>query len=49
MCRNNQLIACSLMSFGLGVLIGMLLESRFISCVIALSALGAGFFLLQKK
>ena len=44
MCRQNQLWGCVLMAFGLGVLIGMWLESGFLCYLfgIGLLVLGAG-------
>ena len=49
MCRNNQLVGCSLIGFGLGVLVGTILKSGFLSCLIGLSMLVLGFCILHKR
>ena len=49
MCRNNQLVGCSLISFGLGILVGTILKSGFLCCLIGLGMLVLGFCILQKR
>lgn len=49
MCRRNQLFGGCLIAFGLGILIGLCLESGFICGCIGISGVTAGLFLLQQK
>ncbi len=49
MCRQNQLIGCALLTFGLGVLIGTWLESGFICHVLGFGLLLAGACIAGKK
>jgi hypothetical protein len=49
MCRRNELCGCALITFGLGLLIGILLESGFISSCIGLVFIGLGFWCGKKK
>ena len=49
MCRRNSLWGCVLMSFGLGLLIGMCLKSGFWCNCGALMIICAGLFTLRRK
>lgn len=49
MCRRNQLVGCCAGAFGLGLLIGGLIESSVLCALIGLGAIAAGFCLLQRK
>jgi len=49
MCRHNQLWGCSLMAFGLGVLIGLWLEGGFFCGCFAVGMLILGFCVCNKK
>ncbi len=49
MCRRNQLWGCCLIAFGLGLLIGLCLESSFVCGCIGAGAVAVGFSVLQKK
>jgi len=49
MCRRNELCGCSLITFGLGLLVGICLESGFISSLVGLGFIGFGFWCARKK
>lgn len=49
MCRRNHVLGCSLLAFGLGILIGSYTESGFITLVLAIGILAGGFWTLCKK
>lgn len=49
MCRRNQLCGCCMIAFGLGLLIGLSLESSFICGCLGVGAVVAGFFSLHRK
>lgn len=49
MCRQNQLLGCALMAFGLGVLIGLWLEGGFFCSCIGFGLLIFGFCVLRRK
>lgn len=49
MCRQNQLLGCALMAFGVGVLIGMWLEGGFLSICLGFGLLICGFCVIRKR
>ncbi len=49
MCRKNQLCGSALVAFGLGLLVGMLLTSGFVTFVIGAGIIGLGCWCLSKK
>lgn len=49
MCRKNQLSGCALMAFGLGILVGLCLESGFFCFVIGFVIIGLGAWCAAKK
>ena len=49
MCRHNQLWGCTLMAFGLGVLIGLWLESGFFCVCFGLGLIFTGFCVCGKN
>lgn len=49
MCRKNQLCGCALMAFGLGMMVGLCLESGFFCFLIALIIIGLGAWCTGKK
>lgn len=49
MCRQNQLFGWILIAFGIGLLIGVGLESGFWTCVLALASVILGFWVMKKK
>lgn len=49
MCRQNQLLGWILISFGVGLMIGLRLEAEFGASLIALGSIAAGFYALKRK
>ncbi len=49
MCRKNQLCGSALVAFGLGLLVGMVLNSGFVSFLIGLGIIGLGCWCMSKK
>lgn len=49
MCRQNQLWGCVLMAFGLGVIIGILLQGGFFSGCFGFAMLILGFCVARRK
>lgn len=49
MWRQNQLWGCTVMAFGLGLIIGMMLESGLLCGLIGLGLIALGFCLLKRK
>ncbi len=49
MCRRNQLIGWILVAFGIGLLVGLRLESGFLCNCIGLCCLGCGFHFMRKR
>ena len=49
MLRQNQLLGCTCMAFGVGVLIGMFLESGFLCGLIGLGLVTLGMCILKRK
>ena len=49
MCRQNHLWGCAVMTFGLGILIGMLLESGLLCCLLGVGLILLGLFFLKGK
>ena len=49
MCRQNQLWGFALLSFGLGVIVGMLLESGFFSICFGCGLVILGFCVMHRK
>lgn len=49
MWRQCQLLGCTVMAFGLGLLIGMMLESGLLCWLIGLSLILLGVCLLKRK
>ncbi len=49
MCRQNQLLGWMLVAFGIGVLVGMRLESGLSGTLLAMGAVVGGFLVLTKK
>lgn len=49
MSRHNQLCGCALMAFGLGVIVGMLLEGGFFCSCFGLGTLILGFCIMRRK
>lgn len=49
MCRKNQLCGCALMAFGLGMMVGLCLESGFFCFLIGLIIIGLGIWCTGKK
>ena len=49
MCRQNQMWGCALIAFGLGVIVGMLLEGGFLGCFFGLGLIILGFCVIQRK
>ena len=49
MCRKNQLSGFVLMTFGLGMLVGMCLESGFFCFLVSIIIIGLGVWCAWKK
>ncbi len=49
MCRKNQLCGSALIAFGLGLLVGMLLNSGFVSFLIGMGIIALGCWCMGKK
>ena len=49
MCRKNQLCGSALIAFGLGLLIGICLESGFFCFLIGVGIMGLGCWCLGKR
>ncbi len=49
MCRRNQLWGCSLLAFGIGVLVGTWLESGLVCHLFGLLAIFCGWSVCRKK
>ena len=49
MCRKNLLLGCSLVAFGLGMLVASFFESGFSSGLLGVAIIVAGILLLRKK
>jgi len=49
MCRQNHLWGCAVIAFGLGVIIGMLLESGFMGLCLGFGLMVLGFCILHRK
>lgn len=49
MCRRNQLLGCSLLAFGLGVLIGSCTEGGFVILFVGIAIIAGGLWMLCKK
>ena len=48
MCRRNLFFAGILIAFGVGLLVGVCLESSFVRCLIGLGTIIGGFVLLKR-
>lgn len=48
MCRQNQLWGCCVIAAGLGVLVGICLESGFLAGFLGISLIFAGLCVLRK-
>lgn len=49
MCRRNHLYGCAMITFGLGILVGLNLEAGVFCCLVAIGLIAAGFGCLKKK
>lgn len=49
MCRRNHMYGFGLIAFGLGLLIGLCLESGFLCSCLGVGFVIAGIFCIQKK
>ena len=49
MCRQNELWAWAAIAFGMGVLLGVWIESGFVRCCIGCVAVALGIMVMQKK
>lgn len=49
MCRKNQLCGSALVAFGLGLLVGMVLNSGFTSFCIGVGIMGLGCWCMSRK
>lgn len=49
MCRKNHLLGCSVAAFGLGMLIGNLIESGFVCICGGIALVVLGFVLRRQK
>lgn len=49
MCRKNQLCGSALVAFGFGLLVGMVLNSGFISFMIGIGIIGLGCWCTSRK
>lgn len=49
MCRKNQLCGSALVTFGLGLLVGMCLESGFFCFFVGLGIIGLGIWCMKKR
>lgn len=49
MCRKNQLCGSALIAFGLGLLVGILLESGFFAFFVAVVIMGLGVWCVSRK
>lgn len=49
MCRRNQLLGVGLLSFGLGLLSVVWIETEFLRWVLGIGLIVAGLALVQKK
>ena len=49
MCRKNQLCGSALVAFGAGLLVGLLLNSGFVSFLIGVGIIGLGCWCMSKK
>lgn len=49
MCRKNQLCGSALIAFGVGLLVGMLLESGFFAFFVGIGIMGLGIWCIGKK
>lgn len=49
MCRQNQLLGCVLLGFGLGMLVGLCLEGGFLCSCLGVGLIVGGFSMLRKK
>lgn len=48
MCRQNQLWGCSVIAFGIGILVGICLESGFLAGCLGIGVIFAGFCMMRK-
>lgn len=49
MCRKNQLCGCALTAFGLGLLVGMCLESGFFCGCVGIGIIGLGIWCAKRR
>lgn len=49
MCRKNHMWALAAIAFGIGLLIGLWIESGFVQGCMGMGFIGFGFFLFQRK
>ena len=49
MCRKNQLCGCALLTFGLGLLVGMCLESGFFCFFVGIAIMCLGCWCMKRK
>jgi len=49
MCRRNQLLGCTIIALGIGVLIGTWLESGFFCHLFGFCAIGIGLVVCKRK
>jgi len=49
MCRHNQLWGCTLLAFGLGVLVGLWIESGFLAHCFGFAMIILGWCIARKK
>ena len=48
MCRKNQMLGFSLLSFGVGLLLSLLISGSFVRLLLAAAAIAAGVVLLSR-
>ena len=49
MCRKNQINAAALLGFGVGLLLGLLIESQLLVLLVGSAAICGGFTLLRGR
>lgn len=49
MCRRNQILGCSMLACGLGILIGSYVETGFLTLVLGFGIIAGGFWILCRK
>ena len=49
MCRKNWIPAAALIGFGVGMVVGLLLESQLVTLAVGLAAISGGIWLLRGR